>query len=407
MQHLTGQQDQNQAPGSGSSDSDVIRLLDYLEVVLKHRRMIIRTSLAAFIVSLAISLVLPNVYNSTTRLLPPQQDQGLMGMMMGQMGGGMASLAGDLLGSGQSADLYVGILNSEAVSDTIIDRFKLMQVYQKDYRLDAYRSLGEKVQIFTGKKDGIISVTVEDEDPKRAADIANAYAEELSRLTVQLNITGAGKNKLFLESRLVKAKADLAKSEDALRAFQSGNKALDITEQAKGTIQTVANLTAQLGAEEVKLAGLRRTFTDSSQDVKNQQLVVAGLRSQVASIEGSGNGSSIPSVGSVPALGQQYVRLMREFKVQEALVELLTKQYEVVKLTEAKDVSSLQVLQKARVADKKVKPKRALVVLASTFAAAVFALLYAFLAEAGRQMSEADRKQWARIRSMLSWKGSF
>ena len=385
---------------SPAVNPDVINLLDYLEVIAKRWRMIVMVTAAAAVISVAYSLTLPNIYSSTALILPPQQDSGMMGMMSA-LTGGMASLAGDLLGKGTPADLYVGILNSRAVKDTIIDRFKLMEVYEQKYRLDTYKSLDAKVDIAAGKKDGIISITVEDKNPKLATDLANAYVEELGNLSVKLNITGAGQNKGYLEERLAKTKVDLTRAEEALKSFQSTNKAIDVPEQAKAAILGVAQLKAQLAVQEVQLAGLRSRFTDTTQDVIDMKAAVSNLRAQIAQVEGKGRGSSIPSVGSVPELGQEYVRLMREFKVQEAIFELLTKQYEMVKLTEAKDVSTMQIIQKATVPDKKSKPKRSMIVLATTFAAGFAAMLYAFIQEAGERMPQEDRERWGRIKGLL------
>lgn len=381
-----------------SSNPDVINLLDYLEVIAKNWRMIVRTTMVAAVLSVAYSLTLPNIYSATTRILPPQQESsGLMGMLMGAAGG-VGGMAADLLGKGTPADLYVSILNSEAISDSIIDRFKLMELLEQKYRVVTYKVLDNKVEISAGKKDGIVSISVEDKDPKLAAAIANAYVEELGNMLVKLNITGAGQNRAYLEERLVKAKADLIKAEEGLKQFQSKNKALDITEQSKGTIKGVADLEGILAAEEVKLAGIKRVFTASSQEVKNQQSVIANLKNQIAKFEGSRSNSSIPGIGSVPELGQLYVRLLREFKIQESIVEMLTKQYEMTKLSEAKDTTAIQVIQTAREPDKKAKPKRSIIVLATTFAAGFGALLYAFIREAGERMSPEDRERWHRIR---------
>ncbi len=384
-----------------NSNPDTINLLDYLEAIAKHKRMIIRTALVVFFLSIIYSLLLPNIYSSTAKIIPPQRDQGLMSMMMGPIGGSMSSLAGDLLGKGSPADMYVSILGSDVVSDAIIDRFKLIEAYGKKYRIDTYKELDKKVDITAGKKDGIISITVEDKDPKQAADIANAYIEELTKLTVDLNISGASQNKAYLEERLIKAKVDLRNAEDSLKFFQSKNKAVDITEQAKGTIKGVADLEGQLAIEEVKLSSFKRIFTDASQEVKNQQAVVANLKGQISKFEGMRSGDSIPGVGSVPELEQQYLRLMREFKIQETLVESLTKQYEIAKLSEAKDISSIEVLQKARVPDKKTRPRRTVMVLSSTFTAGFIAMLYAFIIEAGAQMPEEDRIRLKKIMAMI------
>lgn len=382
---------------------DAVNLLDYLEVMAKHWRMIAKVSAAAFVVSLAVSFLLPKIYSSTAMILPPQQDGSLVGMM-NAMSGGMASLAGDLLGKGTTADLYVGMLNSREIKDKVIDRFKLMQVYDKDNRFDTYKELDKNTDIAAGKKDGIISITVEDKNPKLAADMANAFADELGRLTVRLNLTSAGQNRGYLEERLAKTKQDLSKAEDALKQFQSKNKVLDVPEQAKVSILGVADLKAQLAVQEVQLAGVRSRLTDTSPEVQGLQASMAKLRAQIARIEGSDKQGAIPSVGSVPQLGQEYVRLMREFRVQEAVFELLTKQYEMAKFSEGNKNDGVQVIQTATVPDKKVKPKRILIVLGATVVMGVLATLYAFLCESKERMSEEDSERWKLIRNMLKLK---
>jgi uncharacterized protein involved in exopolysaccharide biosynthesis len=416
MQHI---EDNSQDTSSPVSDPEVasrtsahapdtINLLDLLEVIAKRWRMIAKVMVVTCVLSAGLSLLKKNIYSGTAMVIPPQKDSllGMMGAMFGGtagggMGGGISGMA-DLLGKGTTADLYVGMLNSRAISDRIIDRFKLMKLYDIEHRLDTYKALDKNVDISAGKKDGIISITVEDEDPKRAANMANAYVEELTRLLVRLNITGAGENRGFLDERLTKAKADLTKAEEALKSFQAKNKALDVPAQAQATITGVAELKAQLAAQEVQLSALRSRFTDNAQEVKDMKTSIGNLRGQIAQLEGKGGASSsIPAVGSIPGLGQEYVRLMREFKVQEAVFELLTKQKEMTELSEARDVAGIQVLQQATVPDKKVKPKRSIIVLLSTFASGFGALLYAFILEIGQHMPPADRERWDRIRGIL------
>lgn len=382
-------------------DPDGINLLDYLEVIVRNWRMIIKTTCITAVLSVSTSLCLPNIYTATTLILPPQQDSsGLMGMLMGSANG-MGGVAADLLGKGTPADMYVGMLNSETISDKIINRFNLMKLYDLKYRFDTYKLLHQKVDILVGKKDGIISISVEDKNPKLAAKIANAYVEELGILLVNLNSADAGQNRAYLEERLSKAKVDLENAGDALKQFQSKNKALDISDQAQGTIKGVANLEGLLASEEVKLAGLRRIFTDSSQEVKNQHSVIANIKTQIAKFEGSHSNSSIPGIASVPELEQKYLRLMREFKIQETIFELLTKQNEMTKLSEVKNISSLQVIQTAREPDKKTKPKRSLIVIVTTFAAGLGAVFYAFIRESYNRLSPENRKRWDRILKIL------
>lgn len=371
---------------------DVINILDYLEVVAKRWRMIVTVMALAFVISAVVSLMMTKIYRTSTLILPPQQDTSMLSMMSA-MSGGMASLAGDLLGKGTPSDLYVGILKSRALKDALIDRFKLMDLFQRGNRVDTYEVLDKMALIEAGKKDGIISITVDGKDPKMIADLANAYVEELGKVAVRLNITGAGQNKGYLEKRLAKTKADLARAEDALKNFQSANKAVDVPEQAKASIMGVAQLKAQLAVQEVQLAALRSRFTESTQDVKDMKASVDNLRAQIAQVEGNERGSSIPSMGTVPQLGQEYVRLLREYKIQETVFEMLTKQYEMASLNEANDVNGIQVIQKATTPDKKVKPQRTLIVLASTFFAGFLALLYAFLLEKISEMPEEERNR--------------
>jgi tyrosine-protein kinase Etk/Wzc len=385
-------------------DDDTINLLDYLEVIAKRWKMIAIVTTAAFVISIVVSFLLPKIYSSTAMILPPQQDQGMMGMMSQMIGGDLSSLAGSMLGKSTPADQYVSILQSDRIKGAIIDRFKLMEEFKVKYRLDMYDMMDSIADISAGRKDGIISITVEDEDPKRAAAIANAYVDELEKVTVKLSSSGAGRNKVFLEDRLARAKVDLVKAEDALKSYQTKNKALDITEQAKATIEGVAQLKAQLAVQEAQLASLRAYLTDDNDEIKTAKASIANIITQIAHLEGNGRGSSIPSVGSVPALGEQYLRLMREFKIQETLVELLTKQYEMAKLSEANDVANVQVIQRAEIPDKKVKPKRRLLVIISTLAAGFIAVFYVVIRETGAKMSDENRERWRRIRLMIRQK---
>lgn len=378
---------------------DVPCLFDYIEVTIKHRRLIFKATVAALIISILITLILPKKYSSTARILPPQQDTNLMGLMLGGGVGGFSSLAGGMLGLGTPADQYASMLESQSISDAIIDRFKLLEVYNKKFRLEMYKKLDKLVEIKAGKKDGIISITVEDEDPKRASDMANAYIEELAKLTVELNMTGGGRNKLFLEKRLAQSRADLAKAEEEIKKFQIKTKAIDVSEQAKASIVGIAELRSQLVLQELQLAGLSRRFTENSQEVKDTNAAISRIKAQISHLEGTGDGGAIPTVGSLPNMGQEYIRLMREFKIQETIVELLTKQYELSKLIESKDVSSIQVIQRARTPDKKIKPKRTQIVVVLTFTAFIISVCFVIIREYVKNLSENERQIWLRFKS--------
>lgn len=379
---------------------DEINLLDLLLVLAKNWKMIIGVPFIVAVITAIITLFMPNIYTAKAMILPSDDNSsGMMSAMMGQLGG-LAGLAGGL-GGPTKTDLYVTMLNSETLKDPIIDRFKLMKLYDAKFRTNAYRELGSSSNISAGKKDGVITIAVNNKDPKLAADIANAYVEELGKMAVKLNVTGAGQNRVFLEERLAKANTDLAAAENALKAFQTRNKAVAVTDQAKATLEGVALLRAQLVAQEVQLATLQRQLTDQSQEVKSAKSTIANLRSQIARMEGGSSAGSMPGVGAMPQLAQEYLRLMREFKIQEALVELLTKQYEMTKLTEAKDLSPFQLLQAARVPELKSKPKRSLIVIMSAFASGFLMVLVAFVREFGSNMNDEDRTRWQELKRML------
>jgi uncharacterized protein involved in exopolysaccharide biosynthesis len=378
-------------------DSQLPSLFDFIQVIVKRIRMIFIIPLAVAVISILYSLTLPDIYTAKTLILATQEERGMTSAMMSQLGGlaAMVGGAGGTIGGRQMTDLYVSMLTSEAVKDPIIDQFKIM--LKKKYRADAYNALNKKVTISVGKRDGIITITVDDEDPKRAAAIANAYVKELGNLTIRLNVTGAGQNRNFLEERLSKTRADLAKAEENLKTFQTKNKALHVTAQAEATIRGVAGLRAQLASQEVQLATYRRQFTESSQEVKSLTTSVNNLRGQIATLEGGGVSSAIPSVGSIPSIGQEYIRLMRELKIQESFVELLTKQYEMAKLSEAKDISPFQVILEARVPERKSKPARSKFVLMTTFATFFLSIFLAFVREYVDKMPEQDKARWHEI----------
>lgn len=370
-----------------------VSLVDYLLVIVRNKKMILYTTFGAALLTAGITLLMPNIYTATTLILAAEDDKGGMSAMMAQLGG-LAGIAGGTLGGPSKTDLYVSMLKSETVRDPIIDRFKLLDVYKAKFRSDAYKALNTNALISAGKKDGIITIAVSDKDPKRAAEMANGYVDELGKLAAGLSMSGAGKSRQFLEERLATAKADSVRAGDALKEFQSKNKMVNVTEQAKASIEGVAQLRGQLAVQEVQLAAMQRQFTDSSQEVKQSRVAVNNLRGQIARLEGGGGNSSIPSVGSVPQLGQDYVRLMRDAKIQETMVELLTKQYEMARLTESKDLSPFQILQKAKVPERKSKPARAKKVLTTTFFAFFFSVLFTFVRENFARMSDSDRLRW-------------
>ncbi len=389
---------------------DEINLLEYLLVIVKHKKMIFLTCLVTFILTCGITLLMPNIYISTARILPPQNDKGGLSSMLGSVSN-IAALAGLSVGSG-SGELYVGMLKSRSIADVIIDKFDLMELYDQKYRVKTYEILNDAVNFSVGKDDGIITVTAEDEDPKRAADIANTYIEELKKLNIKLNLNNAGRERLFLEERLAVVQNDLSKAEDALKDFQEKNKAIRIDAQASAIIDAFATLKGELASKEVELGVLRSSQTDQNPQVKALREEITQIREQISQLEQSHDGKTSSAdiflaTSEVPELGIQYARLLRDLKVQETLYELVTKQYEMAKISEAKNTSTIQVLDAAMVPDKKSKPRRSMIVLAATFAMGFFALIFAFIREYGQRMDKEDRLLWQKIKENISLKRKY
>ncbi len=386
---------------------DEINLLEYLLVIVKHKKMIFLTCLVTFLVTCGITLLMPNIYTSTARILPPQDSRGGLSSMLGGMSD-LAALAGVSAGGGLG-DMYVAMLKSRTISDAIIDKFGLMALFEWQYRTTAYQSLDAKVSISLGKKDGVISVSVEDENPELAAQIANAYIDELKQLNIRINLNNAGRERLFLEERLNIVKADLSEAENALKEFQEKNKAIRIDAQASAIIDAIAQLKGELASKEVELGVMLGSQTEQNPQIIALREGITQIKSQISRLERSPTGKKASddiflATSDVPELGVQYARLLRNFKVQETLFELLTKQYEISKINEAKNTSTIQVLDSAVVPDKKSKPKRSLIVLMVTFVAGFFSLLLAFFKEFTKNIKGRDKVLLSEIRTLMTFK---
>ncbi|WP_298438949.1 Wzz/FepE/Etk N-terminal domain-containing protein [Geobacter sp.] len=393
---------ENQAP-EAIVEEEEINLLELLQVIVRRKRFIVRLCSAVAVVAVVYSLLLPNIYSATAKILPPQKESGGgLSALLGQAGA-LAGLAGGSFGLGGSADLYIGILKSRSVADAIIRKLDLAREFKTKSPDETRKALEGAVKIQAGK-DGIITITADSRDPRRAAQLANAFVEELGRRSVELNLSRAGTERIFLEKRLDVVKGDLKRAEDDLKAFQERNKAFKVDAQATATIEGVARLKADIVAKEVQLASLKSYQTEENPEVRAVEAALAKLRGQMGAMTGDGrSGDGILSAGSVPSLGLQYVRLMREVKTQEAIFEQLTKQYEVAKLSEAKDSSSLQVLDEAVVPQQKSKPKRALIVILATVTTFFVAIFTVFLQEYFAKMGEEDRERWDEIKRQLAF----
>ncbi len=386
MQNETSQ---NMATQTMQPMDDEINLMDLLLVIAKYNRFIIKLTLVAAIMAVIVALLMPNIYTGKTVILPPQQSASATSMLLGQLGG-LGGLAGGAMGLKNPSDQYVGMLKSRTVADRLIQRFKLQELYETETMYETRKALEQAASI-SSEKDGFITVEYSNKDPALAARIANAYIEELDRLSQTLVVTEAAQRRLFFENQLIKAKEDLANAEIGLKQTQERTGLIQMDKQGEAIITAVAELRAQLAAKEVALSAMRAYATEQNPDYRQLREVVYGLRVQLAKVESNtaaGNGNIFVPTGKVPEVGLEYIRKLRDVKYQETLFELLSKQFEMAKIDEAKDSAIIQVVDKALPPDKKSKPKRAFIVILSTMLAFFIGILIAFFREASERASQ-------------------
>lgn len=370
-------------------ETPTARFPEPLVILAKRKSFILIFAGSVAVLSIVISLFLKNNYTANSKILPPQQTQSMSTTAMLNQLGPLAALAGSSLGLHNPSDIYVSMLRSRTVEDSLVSRFDLMKVYKSKKRGDALRSLEDHALIQSGK-DGVISISVEDHDPNRAAEMANAYVEELEKLTKVLAVTEAGKRRIFFEHEVQLAMDDLSKSELALKQTQEKTGLIMLDPQARAIIDEVTSLRAQIAAEEVEIQEMRSFATPENPELLRAEQELAAMQAQLQKLErGQGNrfAADVP-IENVPTAGLEYLRKLRDVKYHEALFELLAKQYEAAKIDEARDSLLVQQLDKAIPPDRKSGPYRALIVLGSTFFAILLAVVIAFARERLEQARE-------------------
>jgi uncharacterized protein involved in exopolysaccharide biosynthesis len=398
-----------------SRDADELRLSRARSVatqrlVWANRQFIFRATAAGLLVSLLIAFLIPKQFQSTVRLMPPDQGTPGMGAAMmaaasgsvgSQLGSSLGSMAGDLLGLKNSSDLFIGILQSRTVQDDLIVKFDLKKVYWDRRMEDAREDLQKHTSVSSDRKSGIIIIEVEDKSPTRAAAMAGEYVSELNLVVTQLNTSSAHRERVFLEDRLTQVKKDLETAEQNFSQFATKNTALDIPTQGKAMIEAAATLDGQLIAAQTELEGLKQVYADGNVRVRAAQARVDELRRQIekglggkSSEPGTANPqekrSLFPSIKELPALGVGYADLYRGSKIQEVVFQTLTQEYELAKVQEAKETPSVKVLDSANVPEKKSFPPRVLIILIGMMMAMAGSVSWVFGKQAWDQTDQAD-----------------
>lgn len=359
-----------------SNEEDEINLLDLLQVVADNLRLLVLGPLAVGLAALGISFAITPTFTANTKFMPPQQQQSAAAAMLQGLGA-LGGLAGAATGVKNPNDQFVSILKSRTLQDTLIERFNLTVRYGSKLKGDARLALGARSRISAGK-DNLIEVQVDDYDPAFAAELANAYVEEFTRLLSRLALTEAQQRRAFFEKQLAQTKDKLTQAEQALRASGVSSSVLKSTPQA--AIGAVAQLQAQISAQEVKLASMRGYLAESAPDFKQAQTELAALRDQQTRL-----GARTPGKGA----DADYIASYRDFKYYETLFELFSKQYELARVDEAREGSVIQVVDAAAPPERKSKPKKAQIALLAAISTGMALLLLIFVRYALRNAGDA------------------
>ena len=348
-----------------------VSVLDILVLLAGQKRFIVRFVLGAAVLATVVSFLLPVRYEAKIVLLPPQQNSSMGSALLGQLGnmGSLAALAGAGLGIKNPADMYVSLLTSRTVEDAMIQRFGLMAEYREKRMADTRKEFESRTTAIAGAKDGLIRISVEDRDPKRAAELANGYVEEFRKLSASLAITEAARRRLFFEQQLQQAKDELTSAEEAMRKTQQSTGVLQIDSQARSLIESAAVLRGQVVAKQVQIQGMRSFAAEDNPQLILAKQELAALESQLERLGGSqhdaGSGINL-SKGRVTESGMEYLRRLRDLKYHETVFELLAKEFEIAKLDEAREGAIVQVVDAAVPPDKRSFPPRLLIVIAVT-----------------------------------------
>jgi uncharacterized protein involved in exopolysaccharide biosynthesis len=397
VEHLPSEIDDEMGEEESFGPELNARLIAYLRFLWVERVFLGKATLAGIVVGVLIALLIPPRYDSTAQLMPPDNQSSSSMMMLGALAsktggaGGLGAMAGDLLGMKSSGALFIGVLGSRTVEDRLVQRFDLKKVYRTRYDEDARKKLAERTNVSEDRKSGIISITVTDRDPNRAAAIAQAYVEELNQLVAELSTSAAHRERVFLEERLHAVKQDLDEASQQFSQFASKNTAIDIKDQGRAMVEAAATLQGQMIAAQSELKGLEEIYSSNNVRVRAVEARVAELNKQLQRLGGSDSpaadqsksNSLYPSIRELPLLGVTWSDLYRRTKIQETVFETLTQQYELAKVQEAKETPSVKVLDTALVPEKKSFPPRTLIICATALGFLVLAAIWIL-----------GRKQW-------------
>ena len=399
---MANDMDSEQTPGADPAagegmqtayqEEEGIGILDILLILAAKKRLILGPAFLGGIIATVMAFLTPPTYTATAVIMPPQQQSSSAAALLGQLGGA-AGLASQSLGIKNPADPYVGILSSRTVADELITQFKLQDVYKKKKLTDTRKKLADRTS-FNSAKYSLIQISVEDRDPKRAADLANAYVDRLQEQNSRLAVTEASQRRLFFERQLEAEKKNLADAETAFRKMQEQKGIFQVSSQVEAVIRTMVQMRAEIAAREVYMQRLKTGATTQNPEVLRQEIELKALHGQLQELESSSTkrsqGDPLMPTTMVPEAGLEYTRRLRDVKYHETLYELMARQYEAARLDEAKESSVIQVVDTAIPPDKKSAPSRSAYIMIGIFLGGSSGIIAAFLGYAIQNPMHAD-----------------
>jgi len=351
--------------------------IERARILWENRHTLVRALIWGAVLSVLVAISLPKSYEATAKLMPPESSSGgaaALAALSAHGAGMLGGLAGDLLGVKSNGPVFVEVLESRTVADRLIDEFQLAREYRTTKIEYTRKQLQLHTKITEDRKSGVITITVTDRTPSQAAAMAQAYVTQLDRLVSQLSTSSARRERIFLEERLKTVKSDLDNAATQFSEFASKNNAIDIPAQGKAMVEAAAALQGQLIAAEAQASGLEKIYTDNNIRVQALRARIGELRDQLQKLSIGTSPADIkndtslyPSIRKLPLLGVTYADLYRRTKIEETVYELLTQQYELAKVQEAKEIPSVTVLDSAAVPTVKSSPHRVWITLAGTF----------------------------------------
>jgi uncharacterized protein involved in exopolysaccharide biosynthesis len=392
-----------------------LKILSFMKVYWKRRRLAFAVIGTGAVLSVVYALLQANIYTSTTSLMPPDNSSPYSAMLSAlTSSSSAASLGSEALGISTPGDLILSILESRTVLDGMIARFDLMHYYRAHVIEEARTALKANTKLDQDRKSGVITIAVTDINAQFACKLAQGYVIELNRVMTENSTSAARRERVFLESRLKDVKRDLDESSQTLSQFSTKSKTIDIPTQAKSMVDAEFKLEEELAEGRGEVAALRQNFSDDNYRVKAVLGRNAELEREINSFSGatkaggteaSSTSNAYPSIGELPALGVTYFDLDRRVRVDQELWETLTKQYEMARVQEAKEIPTIQILDEPNVPNRKSAPRRSLIVLLCTFLSFVFSCILISGLDHWEKMDEQSeaKRLFAQALAKVKW----